>query len=69
MSRNHIHFAPGLNKEKGVISGMRGNCNAYIEIDISAAMKDGIIFYISTNNVILTEGVDGVVAPKYFKKI
>jgi 2'-phosphotransferase len=69
MSRNHIHFAPGLNKEKGVISGMRGNCNAYIEIDISAAMKDGIIFYISTNNVILTEGVDGAVAPKYFKKI
>lgn len=33
---------------------MRGNCNAYIEVDIAAAMKDGIIFYVSSNNVVLT---------------
>ncbi len=32
-------------------------------------MKDGINFYISSNNVILTEGVDGTLEPKYFKKV
>lgn len=32
-------------------------------------MKDNIKFFISTNNVILTEGVDGVLLPKYFKRI
>lgn len=56
MTRNHIHFAPGMPKEEGVISGMRGTCDVIIEIDLVAAMKDGIEFFISTNNVILTEG-------------
>ena len=32
-------------------------------------MKDGIKFYISSNNVILTEGVDGILYSKYFKKV
>ena len=69
MSRNHIHFAPGMPKEEGVISGMRATCDIYIEIDMEAAIKDGIKFYISSNNVILTEGVDGVLSPKYFKRV
>lgn len=54
MSRNHIHFAPGMPKEEGVVSGMRGSCDVIIQIDLKAAMKDGIEFYISSNNVILT---------------
>jgi 2'-phosphotransferase len=40
--------------ENGVISGMRGTCDMYIQIDMPAAIKDGIKFYISSNNVILT---------------
>jgi 2'-phosphotransferase len=32
-------------------------------------MKDGIVFYISSNNVILTEGVDGLLPAKYFKSV
>ena len=30
---------------------------------------DGMKFYKSENEVILTEGFDGVVTPKYFQKI
>ena len=69
MSRIHIHFAPGMPKEEGVISGMRGSCDIIIEIDMEAAIKDGIPFFISTNNVILTEGVDGLLPAKYIKKV
>ena len=69
MNRNHIHFAPGLPKEQGVISGMRGSCDIIVQIDMESAMKDGIAFYISSNNVILTEGVDGLLASKYFKNV
>lgn len=54
MTRNHIHFAPGLPKEEGVVSGMRNSCDTIIQIDLAAAMKDGIEFFISSNNVILT---------------
>lgn len=56
MARNHIHFAIGMPKEEGVISGMRGSADLIIEIDMEAAMKEGIEFYISSNLVILTEG-------------
>lgn len=69
MTRLHMHFAPGYPKEQGVISGMRGSCDFIIEIDMAAAIKDGIKFFISTNNVILTEGIDGTLPPKYFKKV
>ena len=54
MSRNHIHFAPGRPKDKEVVSGMRTSCDVIIEIDLAAAIKAGISFFISTNNVILT---------------
>lgn len=30
---------------------------------------DGIAIYTSTNNVVLTAGIDGVVTPKYFAKV
>jgi 2'-phosphotransferase len=43
-------------KEEGVVSGMRASCDIIIQIDMALAMEDGIKFYISTNNVILTEG-------------
>lgn len=35
----------------------------------SLNFTDGMKFYKSENEVILTEGFDGVVPPKYFQKI
>lgn len=36
---------------------------------MKAAMNDGVAFYLSTNSVILTEGENGVLKPKYFKRV
>lgn len=69
MARNHIHFAVGYPGDTEVISGMRKTCDVYIEIDIVKAIQDGIDFYISNNNVILTAGIDKVLPPKYFKVV
>lgn len=41
-----------------------------VEIDIAAAMDDGMKFFISeAENYILTPRINGVVLPKYFKKV
>jgi 2'-phosphotransferase len=69
MERNHIHFAKGLPGEDGVISGMRKTAEVYIYIDMEKAIKDGIKFYESDNGVILSEGINGIIPLKYFKKV
>ncbi|KAF9956711.1 tRNA 2'-phosphotransferase 1 [Mortierella alpina] len=71
MNRNHIHMAVGLPGADGVISGMRKSCNLYIHIDTAMAIKDGIKFYKSANNVILSDGKggDGFIPPRYFAKV
>lgn len=67
MTRNHIHFAVGYPGEKAVISGMRGSCDLFIEVDIVKAVTDGVLFYLSTNKVLLSPGIDGAIPSKYFK--
>ncbi|XP_057532434.1 uncharacterized protein LOC130810408 isoform X1 [Amaranthus tricolor] len=69
MNRLHVHFSHGLPSQGEVISGMRHDVNLLIFIDTKKAMEDGMKFYKSENEVILTEGFDGVVTPKYFQKI
>lgn len=69
MERLHVHFSRGLPTDGKVISGMRGNINVLIFLDVRKAMEEGMKFYISDNKVILTEGFDGVVPVKYFEKI
>lgn len=56
MSRNHMHFAPGLPAEDGVISGMRKSCEVIVSIDTERAMAAGMKFYLSSNNVICIIG-------------
>lgn len=70
MKRNHIHMAPGEPGESGVISGMRSTCDVLIYINLKKAMQDGIAFYISANNVILTSGDEkGSLKPEYFLRV
>ncbi|KAI9288471.1 putative tRNA 2'-phosphotransferase [Umbelopsis sp. AD052] len=69
MSRNHIHFAAGMPGENGVISGMRKSCDVFIYVDMARAMEDGIVFQLSANQVILSEGINGVLDPAYFSKV
>ncbi|KAI9358067.1 phosphotransferase KptA/Tpt1 [Pilaira anomala] len=69
MTRNHIHFAVGLPDESHVVSGMRNTSQVYIYIDIAKARADGIVFYRSNNNVILSNGIHGIIEPKYFEKV
>ncbi|XP_058008322.1 uncharacterized protein LOC110656226 isoform X2 [Hevea brasiliensis] len=69
MQRMHVHFASGLPTDGEVISGMRRDVNVLIHLDVKKALEEGMKLYISDNGVILTDGFDGVVPVKYFKKI
>ncbi|KAI7900447.1 phosphotransferase KptA/Tpt1 [Cokeromyces recurvatus] len=69
MNRNHIHFAVGLPGDPNVKSGIRKTSEIFIYIDTEKARQDGIIFYRSKNHVILSNGIEGIIAPKYFKKV
>lgn len=59
-TRDHIHCVKSVKQEL-----MRPNCNARVYINVQKAMDDGIKFYESKNGVVLTPGVDQVLAPKY----
>ncbi len=66
MKRQYIHFALNdPNKDNNVISGMRHNCEILIWVNIKEAIKNGYEFYISDNGVILSEGINGIILPKY----
>ncbi|XP_031718417.1 tRNA 2'-phosphotransferase 1 isoform X2 [Anarrhichthys ocellatus] len=69
MRRTHIHLAPGLPGEEGVISGMRKDCDLAVYIDVSKALADGIEFFWSDNGVLMTAGdAEGKLLPKYFSR-
>lgn len=64
--RQHIHFSKG----NGAVSGMRGNCQVLIYIDLASALDDGFQFFESANGVILTAGdKDGFLPFKYFSAV
>lgn len=70
MKRNHIHFSTGLPSEKWVISGVRRNTEVFIYINLNLSMSEGLLFYRSANNVILSPGDEnGFIKPKYFLKV
>ena len=66
MGRLHMHFAVGEPKDSAVVSGMRSSASVYIYLDLEKAIRSGVDFYLSSNNVILTEGIDGGKLPLSF---
>ncbi|KAK2739866.1 hypothetical protein FQN57_006442 [Myotisia sp. PD_48] len=64
--------AKGQKEPEGVISGMRGDAQILIYIDIKRAQAAGCPFWISENGVILSEGMptddkqDGMVPTEFF---
>lgn len=64
--RKHIHFAPFDPFDPRVVSGMRFDCEVAIWIDMPRAMRDGLPFYMSANQVILSPGIRGHVDRRYF---
>lgn len=66
MNRNHIHFASEISD----VSGIRRNCDALIYVDVDKCFEEGISFYKSKNNVILTHGDKmGMIKTHLFQKI
>lgn len=64
-SRTHIHFA----SSPAAVSGYRQSSTVLIHIDMKLAMQDGIEFWMSSNGVILSTGINGIIDKKYFNKI
>ncbi|EGW31208.1 uncharacterized protein SPAPADRAFT_61790 [Spathaspora passalidarum NRRL Y-27907] len=53
MNRNHIHFTC---RAYHTLSGTRHNANVLVYVDVEKCVANGIQFFKSLNNVILTEG-------------
>lgn len=71
MRRQMIHMASGVPSTGGVISGMRKSSEVIIHIDLERAIQDGVPFYVSSNGVILSPGVEasGILPAKYFSEV
>ena len=70
MARNAIHFSIGYNDENHVKSGMRLNCQVFIEINPQYAFFNGFEFFISKNKVVLCPGNEkGELPVVYMKKV
>ncbi|CAK8698489.1 unnamed protein product [Clavelina lepadiformis] len=69
--RIHIHMTTAEPADENkVISGMKRSCTIFIYIDLEAALKDGLEFFLSTNGVVLSPGDEkGYLKPKYFKEV
>ncbi|RYP63410.1 hypothetical protein DL770_009389 [Monosporascus sp. CRB-9-2] len=67
---NAAAAAPGALGNK-VISGMRGDAELLVFVDVERSLRDGAMtWWLSANGVVLTEGdADGVVPLKYFKEV
>ncbi|XP_064616854.1 uncharacterized protein LOC135480854 [Liolophura sinensis] len=67
--RDHIHFAPSEHSPE-VISGIPKRCTVIISIDIGRALRVGIPFFRSANNVILSPGnMQGIIPVSCFKRV
>ena len=68
--RNMLHTIPFLPKDKRIVSGLRHNSEVLLWLDFDELLKDGIRFYQSVNNVMMTPGdKHGNIPTKYIHKV
>lgn len=67
-NRKHFHFVSELIRNKQ-LSGYKKDSNVIIIIDMKKCLEAGMLFFKSTNDVILTEGIHGTIDFSFFKKI
>eukprot|EP01120_Amphizonella_sp_Union-15-10_P012368 TRINITY_DN547_c0_g1_i1.p1 TRINITY_DN547_c0_g1~~TRINITY_DN547_c0_g1_i1.p1 ORF type:complete len:249 (-),score=45.33 TRINITY_DN547_c0_g1_i1:111-755(-) len=69
MGRKHVHFSIGEIGDRVVISGMRTTCDMLVYLDVEKCLLESVPLWLSANNVVLSEGIGGVVPPTYFKYV
>ncbi|KAF7902113.1 uncharacterized protein EAF01_007411 [Botrytis porri] len=72
MGRNHVHFGTGIPEDGGVVSGMRGDAEVLIYVDVKRCLEEEpqMKWWVSENGVVLTEGdEEGVVGTRFWKKV
>eukprot|EP00747_Dinoflagellata_sp_TGD_P031588 gnl/TRDRNA2_/TRDRNA2_135394_c0_seq1.p1 gnl/TRDRNA2_/TRDRNA2_135394_c0~~gnl/TRDRNA2_/TRDRNA2_135394_c0_seq1.p1 ORF type:complete len:565 (-),score=118.17 gnl/TRDRNA2_/TRDRNA2_135394_c0_seq1:129-1823(-) len=67
--RNHVHFRPMGPEHPDAQPFMWEKFDAAIWIDLRKALQDGLPFFRSVNNIILSPGIDGCVATKYIEQV
>ena len=68
--RMRIHFYD-CGRKFGALGGnvVRFGSDVAIVATSRQFVADGIVFYLTSNNVAMSEGLDGVIAPQYFRRI
>ena len=72
MGRNHVHFGTGIPEDGGVVSGMRGDAEVLIFVDVKRCLEEEpeMKWWVSENGVVLTEGDgEGVVGTRFWKRV
>ena len=64
--RTHVHFSGVAPGDRRGISGILRHREVAIWIDLQKAVRDGVPFWVSSNQVILSPGIRGVVDCRYF---
>ena len=67
--RLHVHFYECNRYGPFPHGSVHGEAEVLIAVSASHARQDGVVFHRSSNNVILSAGHEGVIAPRYFRYI
>ena len=64
-----MHFTPYEPGDSRTTSGVRKSSDVAIYIDLQKALKHDVPFFMSSNHVILSPGIDGVIASDYIFRL
>merc|ERR1719195_1353680 len=67
--RSHVHCVPYDPSDERIISGMRRNCEVVLYLDLRRALRDGVPFFMSSNGVLLSPGIGGVIPAQYVQGV